>query len=128
MAGHVGTIYQARSGGRYLGRASPRTMILDAHGREISRRALSKLRNGECGVAYAYELLVAASAPRRRPNEDNHDYVERALREGPFRRIRHPGNHLYVFPVGTPALRRELLSALPSSLPYPKAPDIPHAA
>lgn len=128
MAGHVGTIYQAHSGGRYLGRASPRTMILDFRGHEISLRALSKLRNSEQGAGYAYERLLASGAPRRHLGESDRDYVERALREGPFRRVRHPGNHLYVFPIGAPSARRRLLSKLPESLPYPKIPDEPIAA
>lgn len=114
MPGHVGTIYQAFNG-RYVGRTRARTLHLGPDGREIPPRALSKLRNGEEGAAYAYARLLAAGAPHRHPLEDAHAYVARALKEGPFRRARHPGNHAYVWPL-EPAVR----SLLPAAQPYPK--------
>ncbi len=92
--GHIGQIYKAFNG-RYVGRARAEPLILDEHGRAISRRSLSKLKNGEKGEAYVYERLLAAGAPRRRRFESGAEYVRRALDEGPFRRIPHPGNHVY---------------------------------
>ncbi len=117
--GHVGTIYQAHNG-RYLGRAYARMLTLARDGRVVSLRALSKIRNDERGAAAAYRALVAAGAPQRRPLEEPAAYVERALAEGPFRKIRHPGNHVYAWPLGDRRARHELVKAFPAALPYPK--------
>ena len=113
MPGHVGLIYQAFNG-RYLGRSAKETIVLDPHGRVISRRALSKLRNGEQGAEYAERQLVDAGAPRRLPGEDPVDYVRRAISTGPFRVARHPGNHVYAWP-----LARGVVLAPPAG-PFPK--------
>lgn len=110
--GHVGVIYQAHNG-RYLGRSKSETLHLDPLGRVVDRRGLSKVRNDERGAASAYDRLVAAGAPRRRLGEDGPAYVTRALAEGPFRRVRHPGNHVYAWP-----LRRGV--HLGAGLPYPR--------
>ena len=97
--GHVGEVYQA-FGGRYVGRSGSRLLHLDAEGRALSPRSLSKVRLGERGASAAYDDLVARGAPRIRPGEAPAAWVERVLREGPFRPVRHPGNHAYVWPVG----------------------------
>lgn len=97
--GHIGTVYQALNAA-YLGRAAPRTEILSRDGRCVSRRALSKLRNDECGAGYAYEQLLELGAPDRQPFEGGRQYAERALREGQFRKVRHPGNHTYAWWLG----------------------------
>lgn len=113
--GHVGTVYQALNAA-YLGLARSRTEILSRDGRVFSHRALSKLRNEEVGARYAYEQLRDLGAPERRPFEGGREYAERALREGGFRKRRHPGNHTYAWWLGA-------RSARPSwpSMPYPKA-------
>lgn len=120
MPGHVGTIYQAHNG-RYCGRGKGETLTLTPSGRVVSRRALSKIRNEECGAGAAYRALVAAGAPERRPLEDPRVYVDRAIAEGPFRRMRHPGNHVYAWPLGDRRARRQLLERFAPALPYPKA-------
>lgn len=111
--GHVGTIYQAHNA-RFVGLARAENLVLDRHGRVISRRSLSKIRNEERGQAYVYEQLLAAGAPKRKAMEDGMAYVERALREGPFRRLKHPGNLTYVW-----SLQRAVEIKLPA-LKYPK--------
>ncbi len=113
--GHIGIVYQALNA-VYLGRARGGTMILARDGRIVSRRALSKLRNDECGAAYAYEQLRRMGAPERQPFEDPKAYAERALREGGFRKVRHPGNHTYVWWLGDRRKRPAW-----QALPYPKA-------
>lgn len=113
MPGHVGTIYRAHNA-RYLGRSRARTLWLDPSARVVSERALSKIRTDERGAAHAYRRLVAAGAPPRRPLESGADYVRRALEEGPFRRLRHPGNLVYAW-----ALRRDAERGLSEALPYP---------
>ncbi|HYD02597.1 MAG TPA: hypothetical protein VEB22_15325 [Phycisphaerales bacterium] len=99
VPGHVGTIYQAHNG-RYLGRSKPETLHLAGDGRVISRRALGKIRLDHRGAAYAYRQLLEMGAPPRRPLEEGPAYVLRALREGPFRVVRHPGNHVYAWALG----------------------------
>ena len=113
MPGHTGIIYQALNG-RYLGRSAKETIVLDPAGRVISRRALSKLRNGEQGAEYAERQLVEAGAPRRNHGEQPADYVRRAISEGPFRVARHPGNHVYAWPL------RRGVGLAPEGGAYPK--------
>ena len=89
--GHVGTVYRAFNG-KYVGRSSARTMVLSRDGRCVSERALSKIRGDEQGAAYALRQLREIGAPARRGGEHGDDYVARALDEGGFRKVRHPGN------------------------------------
>lgn len=96
MPGHVGVVYQALNAA-YHGRSSARTLCMDREGRVVSPRALSKIRRGERGAAAAYERLVRAGAPLMRRGEDAAAWVQRALEEGPFRRLQHPGNHVYTW-------------------------------
>lgn len=92
--GHCGTIYRAFNGA-YHGQSGSRTLILSGDGRVVSERTLSKLRLGEVGAGYAYQQLLSLGAPARRPLEPDGAYVIRALAEGPFRRMKHPGNHVF---------------------------------
>lgn len=96
LPGHVGTIYQATNGA-YLGRSSRKTLHLDAHGHVVSRRALSKILGGEQGEGYARELLEEATGTRQRDGETKREWVARAKKT--LRRVRHPGNHTYVWGV-----------------------------
>lgn len=117
LPGHVGTIYQAYNG-RYVGRSSARSLVLRADGQTINGRALTKIRKDERGAGYAYEQLLAAGAPRRKRMEAGTAYVQRALTEGPFRKVKHPGNHAYVWALN----RRHRLSK--PALPYPKQVEV----
>lgn len=123
--GHVGTIYQAHNG-RHLGRARAEVLHLDRDGRTVSRRSLSKLRNGERGAEGAYRRLLDAGAPARNPGEDIAAYVDRALRDGPFTKVRHPGNLVYVWAVGE--ARRTTLRGFAPGQPYPRRPGDPREA
>lgn len=114
--GHVGIIYRAFNG-RFVGRSRAETLHLDREGRTVSRRALSKLKHGERGAEGVYQRLIELGAPARNDGEEPGRYIERALREGPFRRVRHPGNLAYVWAVG--GERRETQRGLPPALPYP---------
>lgn len=96
MPGHLGSIYQAGNA-TYLGRGSRGSLVLAPDGRALSPRALSKLRCDGQGAAYAYRQLLAAGAPPRQLGEAGAAYVDRALKEGQFRRLRHPGNHVYAW-------------------------------
>lgn len=105
--GHVGQIYRASSA-IYCGRASARTLWLAHDGSVLSERSLSKLRTSENGARAAYKRLVDLGAPRRALGETDRDYVARALIEGPFRRMRHPGNFVFAFPQGSHSTRKRL--------------------
>jgi len=94
--GHVGTIYQARNAA-YLGMSRAMWHYLTPAGRFLSQRALAKIRAGDCGHEAAARALVAEGAPSRRVGEEPRVWVDRALREGPFTWVRHPGNHVYVW-------------------------------
>lgn len=112
--GHVGTIYHAHNAVP-LGRGKPRVLILAPTGEVVSERTLSKLRRGERGEAYAYEQLVRWGAPSRCPLESGPAYVARALTEGPFRRVRHPGNLRFGWGVGDRRQRRQALHLMRST-------------
>jgi hypothetical protein len=99
----VGTIYQAFNG-HYCGRGRAENLVLDDHGRVISRRTLSKLRNDEKGAAAAYRQLIERGAPKRRRLEGGKDYVNRALES--FMRLKHPGNYSYAWPLGGTVLKQ----------------------
>lgn len=111
MPGHVGTIYQAHNG-VYAGRSSARTLILDRHGRVLSARTLSKIRNEERGLDYALAQLDAATGIKRQRHEGLSAYLTRAT--SALRRVRHPGNHAYLW-----SLERRLKLA-PAQGRYPK--------
>lgn len=116
MPGHIGQIYQAFSG-RFIGRGSAAKKYLDAHGRVIDQRALSKIEQEEDpikgrGHAYAYQRLLRAGCPPRRADETGAAYVARV--KGCLREIRHPGNLVYGWP-----LTNAGKDALRPPLPYP---------
>lgn len=114
MPGHVGACYQAK-GARFVGRTRGEWQHLDRYGRVLPRRSLSKVRNDEVG-GDAYEReLIALGAPARALLEDRRAWLARALVEGPFRRVKHPGQLVYLFGAsGTAAgLPTTALPALP---------------
>lgn len=112
FGGHVGTIYQAHNA-VYLGRAKPDTVYLLPNGRVFSRRALVKARTNSRGRRYAVEQLVAAGAELPK-SDDLRAWVAEWLPRV-TRKVRHPGNHKYVW-----ALSKRDRRHLPRSLPYPK--------
>ncbi|MHA3790552.1 Mom family adenine methylcarbamoylation protein [Sphingomonas sp. YL-JM2C] len=116
LPGHVGQLY-ATMGSRYVGRSSARTDLLLPDGRPISSRALSKIRGGETGQRYAIEQLVQAGARPPRFGEDRVDWLADLERSSLLRRRRHPGNHIYIFPL-TRAAR--LAARKVPDLPYPR--------
>lgn len=122
MPGHVGTIYQAFNGA-YLGRATPRTLKLLPDGRVLSARAISKIRAGVKGWAYAVESLTRlgvnppvclGGAP---DVEELRAWLSAALQRV-TRNVRHQGNHKYAW-----ALRRQAERFIETRLPYPKLRD-----
>jgi len=120
--GHIGIAYQA-SNAIYAGRGTARTILILPDGRVLNERAVSKLRNLEVGHEYVEQLLRRFGAPPRRGAAPS-EWIPRALTTAGIRRLRHPGNHRYLFRLGDRAARRSDVIALPS-LPYPKSTDRP---
>ena len=110
--GHIGTVYQAL-GARYVGRGTARTLKLLPSGAVANDRALQKVRGRERGWRYVVDQLVAAGAPA--PTDDDLAGWLRAVLAAHTRRLRHGGNHRYLF-----ALNRAARAALPDGRPYPK--------
>lgn len=124
MPGHVGTLYCVM-GSRYTGRSSARIDLILPNGQPISSRAISKIRNDECGQRYAAEQLIAAGARTRRSSENAAHWLADLERVGFLRRQKHPGNHVYLFPL-TKAAR--IAARTVPSLPYPVLDRAPPAA
>jgi len=89
--GHVGTIYQA-SNAEYLGRTTPRRILLLPDGRVLSERALSKVRGDEQGHAYVERELVRFGARSRRLGEAGAAWLREALAAAHVRSVVHGGN------------------------------------
>lgn len=115
LPGHVGGIY-AVMGSRYVGRSSSRTDLIMPNGSPISSRAISKIRNAECGQRYAIDDLLKAGARPPRFGEARADWLADLERAGFLHRRRHPGCHTYLFPL-TKAAR--IAARQVPSLPYP---------
>ena len=116
--GHVGGIYQASSA-TYAGRGTARTLTLLPDGTVLSARALQKVRAGETGTDYVERLLVDHGA-RPRGGRPGPAWLAEALDDARARELRHPGNHRYLFRLGTPAERRAIQLGLVAE-PYPRA-------
>lgn len=112
--GHVGQVY-AVMGAAYRGRTKPRNETVTPDGQLFSERAMTKIRNGETGRAYAIEQLVAkgATAP---VGGDGRRWLEELRSSGFLSRRRHNGNHVYVFEMTRAA---KLASRGLARLPYP---------
>lgn len=106
--GHIGTIYQAASA-IYSGRSKPGWLYLQADGSSVPRRALQKIRAGERGWQGVVDRLRAQRSGVDAVWEDRGAWLDYAL---PLvtRRVRHPGNHRYLFPLDArlrPAVLRQ---------------------
>lgn len=97
-AKHWGTIYKASNAFKG-GIGTPRTLILAPDGSVVSERSLSKVRNGERGKDYAEARLLAQGASKRYSGESPEAWLIRVLASPSFRRLRHPGNLIYLFPL-----------------------------
>jgi hypothetical protein len=138
MPGHLGTIYQAFNGD-YHGRSKKETQWFGPDGRLFDRRSFSKIRNGESGAAASYERLRAKGARAKKSSETWAEYIL-AVKEESFRKVRHPGNHVYTWALVAPFddfgrktrkrkrrnQRAEIMERIPlpfPELPYPKTVD-----
>ncbi|MFN8632919.1 MAG: hypothetical protein U0893_03625 [Chloroflexota bacterium] len=120
--GHVGIVYQSTNA-TYAGRGAARTILVLPDGRVLNERALSKLRTLDVGHDYVEQRLRRFGAPPRH-GAPPAEWLPHALAAAGVRRLRHAGNHRYLFRLGDRASRRAVVIALPS-LPYPKSTDGP---
>ena len=122
MPGHIGVIYQASSA-TYVGKAQPKTLHVNQDGIALSSRGLSKIRLQEHGASSAEKRLVKLGAAPRAFGQDPTQWVAQVLQTGVFRKIHHPGNHVYCFAIGKSCEKRRLTSLFSPAHPYPKAMD-----
>lgn len=119
--GHIGVTYQALNA-RHCGRSKVETKVLLPDGSVFSYRSMSKVRGQESGHEHVERRLVALGARPLPAGENAGEWLRRSLDDVGATRIRHRGQHRYVFAVGSKSQRRRLHIALPSG-PYPKQPD-----
>jgi hypothetical protein len=120
--GHIGIIYQA-SNAIYAGRGTARSILVLPDGRVLNERALSKVRSLDVGHRYVEQILCDFGAPPRRGAAPS-QWIPIALAAAGVRRMRHPGNHRYLFCLGDRAAKSSVRIAL-DRLRYPKAKDTP---
>lgn len=126
LPGHVGSIYQATNA-IYAGRTKARSLWLLPDGTVFSERAMTKIRTRDRGYRYAIEQLVAHGAER--PLDLGQDLgawmTEQLRRVG--RRIKHKGNHRYLWAIDKHLRRGIAKLALVDEngdvVKYPKALD-----
>jgi hypothetical protein len=112
--GHIGGIYQLK-GALYTGRSDARTLVLLPDGTVLHERTRQKIRKQEKGHLAAEKLLRELGAPPRLPWEAPAAWLMRVLPQIGARKLRHRGNHRYLFPLDRRVYR---LVRLPI-LPYP---------
>lgn len=115
--GHVGTIYQAK-GAVYAGRGTARSLVILPNGAVLNARAMQKVRSQDRGHEHVERMLIGLGARTIRAGEKPAEWLAAAVADIGTR-LRHPGNHRYVFPIGTRSQRRTTRIAL-DPLPYPK--------
>lgn len=118
--GHVGIIYRAANGA-YAGRSTQRSLTLLPDGTVFSERAASKIRRRERGWRYAVDQLVEHGATAPGPAADLAAWLPGALAEIGAQRVRHPGNHRYLFRLGRNRTERRSVELLMAPKAYPKA-------
>lgn len=122
LPGHVGIAYQA-SNALYLGRASSKTLHLTASGIALSSRAISKVKLQEHGAQSAENRLVKLGAPPRRYGQHPAEWIDTILNSGTFKKVRHPGNHIYAWPLGNQRAKKQLINAFAPHKSFPKKLD-----
>jgi hypothetical protein len=122
IPGHRGTIYAAK-GAAAVGRTDPSIVLVLPDGTSLDRRALSKVRRGECGHDYVERRLAGFGVAARRRGESGEAYLHRALVEAGVVALRHGGCYRYAFRLGrTRAERAAVRIGLPAT-GYPKTID-----
>lgn len=118
--GHVGTIYQATAGAVYLGRSTPRQVIVLPDGTTLAARSAQKVRRQERGHDYVERRLVALGAPVPRAGTDPAVWLHDALDAVGAVRQRHGGCHRYAFALGRTTRERRSVDIAGQRGRYPK--------
>lgn len=111
--GHLGTIYQA-SNAVYIGQTERRTRYLLPNGHVFVQRQFSKVRGREKGWEGAAAVLERFGAPHLGERDDAQAWLDTWVPRL-TRRVRHPGNHRYLF-----GLDKFAKKGLPTGKAYPK--------
>lgn len=122
LPGHVGISYQAGNA-HYLGRASSKVLHLNSAGVALSTRAISKVRLQEHGADSAEKRLVLLGAPARHFGQHPAEWINEVLASNVFRRVKHPGNHVYAWALGKAAEKANIAKGFIAGKQFPKALD-----
>ncbi len=121
--GHVGTVYQALNA-FYWGQARAEWMYLLPDGRGFQNDSMTKVRHLKEGWHYSAQLLADFGAPMLDPRKDDPGLWLDTWLPKVCRKVKHPGNHKYVWTLNKRDRRhlklpkgKKSLSELP---PYPK--------
>lgn len=124
-AGHIGVIYYSSAGAIYTGRGTPRTLTVLPDGTVLNARAAQKIRAQEQGHRYAQQRLIDLGAAPIQPGQDPAAWLAHALQTIGARRVRHAGNHRYLFRLGaTDRDRNRIPIGLPPAPDRPRRPDL----
>jgi len=127
LRGHIGTVYQS-SNARYVGRASARTLHMLSDGTILSPRTVSKIRLEEVGCQAAERYLEQLGAPKREHLMSPAAWVKSILDSALVTKVRHPGNHVFLFPLAKGKGRARIEERFAPALAYPKQVDAVSAA
>lgn len=123
-AGHIGLIYQASAGAIYTGRGTPRTLTLLPDGTVLNARAAQKIRAQEQGHRYVQQRLIDLGASPLHPGQDPAAWLAQALQTVGARKVRHAGNHRYLFRLGASERDRNRIPiGLEPAASRPRHPD-----
>ena len=127
LRGHIGVVYQA-SNARYVGRASARTHHILRDGTVLSPRTISKIRLEEVGCDAAAKYFESVGAPKRQAGQSPTEWIKDVLASDLVSKVRHPGNHVFLFPLGKGNARARIETGFATAMPYPKKIDTAVAA
>lgn len=120
--GHVGTIYQATNA-VYAGRATARTLTLLPTGEVLNARSAQKVRSQQRGHEHVEAKLCSLGATPMAAEDEPARWLAHALVQLGVTRIRHNGNHRYLFRLGVTRRQRQAVRlGLPGGA-YPKVRD-----
>ncbi|MER5608231.1 hypothetical protein AB0F93_00475 [Micromonospora tulbaghiae] len=123
MPGHVGDLYRAMEAAN-TGRGTARTLTVLPDDTVLTDRATQKVRKGERGAGGVIRRLVALGARPPLAGQSGRAWLRQALTDVGVRRFKHPGNHRFVFRLGSERQRaRNPFGDGYEPRPYPTAPD-----
>lgn len=123
MGGHIGDLYRILEAA-YCDRGTKRTLTMLPDDTVLTDRAKQKVRKGERGGDGVIRRLVRLGARLPETGQSGRDWLKQALAELEIRRFKHPGNHRFVFRLGSERQRaRTRFGDGFEPRPYPTTPD-----